>query len=389
MRSCILTMQSSEHTGPGSETVTGESYMTPLGALHVLILELFSVQEFRHWLRHGGYADIVPFLPGDSAIDADVVDQALRALARRARINEAFFRHLVNARPLQKAAVLSVAALWSKSKKPGPSHESPAPIGGDRRHTLIGGRDLSLRLPRGIFTGSFALVVIIAVAWALWRALHSEVAPARAGDPGIALNAVAPMKFVKIAGGRFKMGSPASERDRFIPDPSKELPYPSNLSAYFADESLRMVEVSPFEMAITEVTNSQWTAVMGTMPPSDCTYGCGPNHPVSLVTWVMAVEYLNKLTDLENLGISPTQHRTRCYRQQGIVWKWVRGCTGYRLPSEIEWEYAARAGTETAYGFGDDVKDLCKHANGADGRARNWENKTMWAKHRRCASDCE
>lgn len=153
-------------------------------------------------------------------------------------------------------------------------------------------------------------------------------------------------ELVELPGGTFSMGSPESEKDRAL------------------DETLHSVTVKPFSIFRTEVTNRQWETVMGTRP-SDCAYGCEDMHPVQEVTHYDALRYANRLTDTENALRAPGETRfTRCYDETN--WSWNRACTGYRLPTEAEWEYAARGGTTTAYSFGNEVKDLCAYGNGAD-----------------------
>ena len=86
-----------------------------------------------------------------------------------------------------------------------------------------------------------------------------------------------------------------------------------------------------------EVTQAQWQAVMGTTP-WDVAKNVkeGDDYPASYVNWPDAVEFCRKLSEKEGLE--------------------------YRLPTEAEWEYACRAGTTTAYSFGDDASELGEYA---------------------------
>ncbi len=169
----------------------------------------------------------------------------------------------------------------------------------------------------------------------------SQRKPHRAlGVVHTALADAAPMRFVGLSGGTFTMGSPASETGRED------------------DESPHIVTVSPFEISESEVTQQQWQLVMGPeqeSQPNRCSKsGCADDLPVQQVSWFDAIEFVNALSEREG--------KSACYRRKGDNVTWKKACDGYRLPTEAEWEYACRAGRQTAYSFANDPADLDKHA---------------------------
>ena len=124
--------------------------------------------------------------------------------------------------------------------------------------------------------------------------------------------------FVFVEGGTFQMG------DRFGEGSSNELP-------------LHDVTLNSFYMAETEVTQAEYEELIGNNP-SNSSYGIGDNYPVNTVSWYDMIAYCNAKSTAE--GLTPV------YSGSGTSTTCDWNANGYRLPTEAEWEYAARGGNE-------------------------------------------
>jgi formylglycine-generating enzyme required for sulfatase activity len=149
--------------------------------------------------------------------------------------------------------------------------------------------------------------------------IKEDIEPRRktSNDPKLFVNSIR-MEFVFIPPGEFMMGCSKDDRDCQENDPSDEKP------------AHKVKITKSFFMGKYEVTQKDWKAVMKTNP-SDFK-SCGLDCPVENITWKEAKTFIDKLNSLDNNG-------------------------KYRLPTEAEWEYAARGGETTKYYWGSQWDD--------------------------------
>jgi formylglycine-generating enzyme required for sulfatase activity len=119
------------------------------------------------------------------------------------------------------------------------------------------------------------------------------------------------MEFIQIPAGEFMMGCGSEDEPCLMHEKPQH----------------RVIISQPFYLGKYEVTQGEWLAVMGNNP----SYFKGKNNPVESVSWNDIQVFIQSLNEKE-------------------------GANRYRLPTEAEWEYAARAGTSSAFSFGNEAK---------------------------------
>ena len=151
----------------------------------------------------------------------------------------------------------------------------------------------------------------------------SKMEEAKAKQMKVAKFAALEKEMVLIPAGKFMMGSPVSETGRANNETQHEVTL-----------------TKPFYMGKYEVTQDQYEAVIGNNPSKEAN---GAKFPVTNVSWEDCQEFIKKLNAKTN--------------------------GGYRLPTEAEWEYACRAGTSTAYSFGNSLTEADANFGGSRTKA--------------------
>jgi formylglycine-generating enzyme required for sulfatase activity len=172
-------------------------------------------------------------------------------------------------------------------------------------------------------------VFLIVAALAAFGCHNASTPPSTAPAPTAASPGVATM--ILIPAGSFEMGSRTGRDD---------------------EKPVHKVRVDAFLIDPHEVTQAEFERVVKAEALPNPSHFQGSDLPVEQVTWPQAARYCNARSRLE--GLQP------CYNEDTGACDF--SASGYRLPTEAEWEYACRAGSGTDYSFGTTPRSLGDHA---------------------------
>lgn len=228
--------------------------------------------------------------------------------------------------------------------------------------------------PGAAFVALGAPILVVALTMGLATADPTPFCPegtARSGSRCLTPDGLA---FVRVPRGTYLQGRSDRDPERSVPD-----------------APTRRVTISrPFLLGVNEVTQREWTALTGKNPvvggemfadpvhplPCDVYQGVslvGDELPVMCVTWYDVIEWLNARSAAD--GLQPAYRIEPPPLGGDPVVTWDREADGWRLPTEAEWEYAARAGSRGRFGPSDDIPTICHHANLRDQSAlEKWGN---------------